>query len=120
MKPQDEALSVTQADYEMAEQYRDRHGLNGLNRDHLADLIAHVRLSHSTPGDAEVRKLLTRFVAWVARVDALDDDLRYLNGQHPDQMATERDGWDDLRDIAADALPVIATPSGRAQGEVGQ
>ncbi|OAN56911.1 hypothetical protein [Sphingobium sp. TCM1] len=47
--------------------------------------------------------LLARFVSWVDRADAPGDDAQYLNGEHPDQRAADRDGWDDLRDLVAEA-----------------
>ena len=47
--------------------------------------------------------LLARFVDWVDRADAPNDDLAYLNGEYPEQRAADRDGWDDIRDLAAEA-----------------
>ena len=47
--------------------------------------------------------LLARFVEWVDRADAPNDDAAYLNGEHPEQRAMDRDGWDDIRDLAAEA-----------------
>lgn len=119
MNPQDEALSVTQADRDAifdwlmlttAEQYRDQIRGNVDRGEYDAMPMMSVvmfmrhRLSHSTPGDAEVRKdaadLLERYAAYVRTVKA--DDLEL----HPYLPEIER---------VAEAL---ATPSGRAQGEV--
>jgi len=43
--------------------------------------------------------LLARFCQWVDRADDPADDCAYLNGCHPDQRASDRDGWDDIRDL---------------------
>lgn len=47
--------------------------------------------------------LLARFCDWVDRADAPDDDAAYLNGEHPEQRAADRDGWSDIRDIRREA-----------------
>ncbi|WCP14472.1 hypothetical protein sphantq_02918 [Sphingobium sp. AntQ-1] len=47
--------------------------------------------------------ILAHFVDWIDKADAPDDDAQYLNGEHPEQRAKGRDGWDDIREIAEDA-----------------
>lgn len=47
--------------------------------------------------------ILAHFVDWVDKADAPDDDAQYLNGEHPEQRAVDRDGWDDIREIADNA-----------------
>ena len=53
--------------------------------------------------------LLARFCEWVDRADAPNDDAQYLNGEHPEQRAADRNGWDDIRDLRQEAarLPTI-------------
>ena len=53
------------------------------------------------------KAIVERFVEWVDRADKLDDDAAYLNGEHPEQRAADRNGWDDVRDIASEARQLL-------------
>lgn len=51
--------------------------------------------------------ILARFIEWLDRADDEQDDASYLNGEHPEQREADRNGWDDVRDIGADARKLI-------------
>ncbi|MEJ7933463.1 hypothetical protein WG907_04225 [Sphingobium sp. AN558] len=51
--------------------------------------------------------VLHRFTQWLERADDPADDASYLNGEHAEQRATGRNGWDDIREIAADARVLL-------------
>lgn len=51
--------------------------------------------------------MVARFVEWLDRADRVDDDAAYLNGEHPEQRAADRNGWDDVRDIGDDARKML-------------
>jgi hypothetical protein len=44
------------ADRQAAEVYRDRHGLNGLNRDHLTEVFAYIRLAAYQQGQRDMQE----------------------------------------------------------------
>lgn len=141
MNPQDEALSVTQADREWADKViAVEHPNNHEAYEYAAaEVIAAHRLSHSTPGDAEVRAeeaaRAWREVAETIEAHLLDrvamgdqaNPATYLSivqstmarvGRSTEQLLAAR--WASekrLRD-EVERLSSLATPSGRAQGEV--
>lgn len=116
MNPQEtEALSVTQADREAAASIAVLVEMRDLIRagkaDHHAEPFARHRIAHTTPGDAEVRKALEPFAAYA-------DPRRMMPASMPitagSAMAKKQLTMGDCYAAAA----ALATPSGRAQGEV--
>lgn len=159
MNPQDEALSVTRADATsfLESAVRNWSHVPRLSNDDLDDVAGALqsfltkrrhRLSHSTPGDAEVIAAIKRSrdtameYAVKARIPEcgkfgeiaqdLDAALSSLAAPGDAEVrkalaallaqvdhAAMTDGWADYGEREA-ARALLATPSGRAQGEVGQ
>ena len=134
MNPQDEALSVTQADRDAAADTLFHvdgdpfvaHIRDGMEDDsYLVQAFARHRLSHSTPGDAEVREAGDlKHKLWMIISHATGGELsneadvdRSTNDICVRISAFRNKLYQAGKDAAASSL---ATPSGRAQGEVEQ
>ena len=124
MNPQDEALSVTQADIDAVAAFHKKSfelffsgeeptsdGAYNL----LCQAFARHRLSHSTPGDAEVRKAVNELHA------ILNLETREVHVGYEDDMTSKAYVYadyvsaEDAFALVRRAISLLATPSGRAQ-----